>query len=155
MTLSKIEAVQWNINIAGDAVWPVWGSLRLTPMTASHGRGSPPVPTYQEGHGSLTITDVAEVQRLLWHHVYKYMCTDNPPDPHDWSYHPAVDDIRNHISEWNRHWSYLSLTRRMLSKGLHSRKKFLQSHSISFVLIEMQASMRMAMVIKMAIVKMA
>ena len=25
------------------------------------------------------------------------MCTDNPPDPHDRSYHPAVDDIRNHI----------------------------------------------------------
>ena len=46
---------------------------------------------------SVGITDIVEVQRLLRHHVYKYMCTDNPPDPHDRSYHPAVDDIRNHI----------------------------------------------------------
>ena len=37
---------------------------------------------------SVGITNVVEVQRLLRHHVYKYMCTDNP---HDQSYHPAVD----------------------------------------------------------------
>ncbi len=47
---------------------------------------------------SAGIVEAVEVQRLLRHHVYQYMCTSNPPDPNDRAYHPVIDDIRNHIS---------------------------------------------------------
>ena len=48
---------------------------------------------------SAGITDAVQVQRLLRHHVYHYMCVSNPlPDPNDRAYHPAIDDIRNHIN---------------------------------------------------------
>ena len=48
---------------------------------------------------SAGITDAVEVQRLLHHHEYHYMCKGTPPDPNDRAYHPIIDDIRNHISK--------------------------------------------------------